>query len=89
MFHSFSAMNPFRDWGYNSKYTDKLLRGLPVPHHIEIRVTVIVDCSRYYTKRSCIMWLSTVFLNVKEGCTYYLKVRHPHRVLVRLLNKNR
>lgn len=67
MFRSFSAMNPFRDWGYNSKYNDKLLRGLPMPHRIEIRLAIIVDCCRYYTKRNCIMWLSTVLCNVKEG----------------------
>jgi hypothetical protein len=82
MFHSFCAMNPFRDWGYNSEYNDKLLRGLPMPHHIEFRLAVIVDCSKYYTKRSYIMWLSTVLLNVKEVCTYYFKVSHPGRVLV-------
>jgi hypothetical protein len=43
----------------------------------------------YYTKRNCIVWLSTVLCNIKEGCTYYFKVRHPHSVLVWLLNNSR
>jgi hypothetical protein len=75
-------MDPFRDGGYGTKYNDKLLRGLPMSHRIEIRLAIIVDCSSYYTKRSCIMWLSTVLLNVKVFGTYYFEVRHPHPVLV-------
>jgi hypothetical protein len=37
---------------------------------VEIRLKIIVDYSRNFTKRSCIMRPSAVFFNVKGGGTF-------------------